>query len=157
MLQGGTEREGRSHPERGSVGRCARDIPKMSFSVADSSFLWTPGGPADKWIGILTYEIYHDINPLMHDHNNATMVHLEKANERYPEQPAILVRLAQKYILLDDPIGAYLCAQHAHSLIVGRIQQTDSQLATWVQFLHNRSQTHIHEQSCVVKTCAAPF
>jgi hypothetical protein len=34
------------------------------------------------------------------------------------------------YSLLDDPIGAYLCAQRAYGLIVERTQQTDSQLAT---------------------------
>ena len=125
--------------------------------LTDSSFLWTPEGPADKWLGTLTHEIFHYVNTVFRDPNNLTrVVRLENANGRYPGQPAILVRLAQDYCSLDDPIGAYLCAQRAHGLIE-HTQRTDPPLATWVRFLHNTAQTHIHKQSNVFRICTAPL
>ena len=122
------------------------------YSTLNTSTLWTPDGPADGRLGIVTCEIYQAVHAIFLDLNPVTRaIDLEKLNERYPEQPAILVRLALDYFKLNDPASTYQCAQRAHRLIVERAHQTDLKLAAWVQFLHTTVQTHLQEQGDILE------
>ena len=127
-------------------------LPRNMSSSLNTSILWTPDGPADGWFGIVTYEIYQAVYAIFLDPNTVTrVIDLEKINEDYPDQPAILIRLAQDYFKLNDPASTYQCAQRAHRLIVERAHQTDPKLAAWVQFLHTKVETHLQEQGDILE------
>lgn len=94
--------------------------------------LWTPNGPYDQWIGLLSESSRAKVNLLECTYSADRQVRLiEGLAETDGNQPWVLSRQASLYISLGDVFGAYAAAVRAQ----GYAPHPDATFDRWVNEL----------------------